>query len=325
LNLAKLKETFGIGQTAGGGTSIGTVMGSTGVGNLSAIGGGMLLSAGLKQHSAATTIAGGALSGVKLGQMMGLGWAQGPLAGAGLGLVAAGLQRGGIGGLAMDVGGGALTGGMIGLKLGGPMGALIGAGVGAAAGAIAGGVRLLIKTEQEKIRAQIKQVYGIDISNRQILTQVQQIVDQKYGGNVQVGIHSQDVIDLVRLYSLSSGQAGNLPRPMYNATIAQSTQGVQLQPTYNGGVQVQNPYTGTTSYQYAHAAITAQGAYPSPGSGLGVPGAQGLINNQFQQLTIQTIQGNPGAIAMASAAAATAGDSRLTTAAAMQEPLTALS
>jgi hypothetical protein len=58
---------------------------------------------------------------------------------------------------------------------------------------------------------------------------------------------------------------------------------------------------------------------------MGVPGAQGIINNQWQQLALTTIQGNPASIAMAGAAAATAGDSRLTTTAAMQEPLTALS
>jgi hypothetical protein len=320
-----IQTTFGIGQSSTGGTSFGSVLGSQGVGNIAGIGGGLLLASGLSHHTTLPTVAGGSLLGLKYGKMLGLSPGTSLVAGAGLGLVAAGVQRGGGVGLAEDIGGGALAGGAIGLQFGGPLGAAIGAGIGAAAGAITGVVRLFIKTEQEKIRAQIKQVYGIDISNRQILTQIQQIVDQKYGGNVAVGIHSQDVQDIVRLYALSSGQVGSLPRQMYNATIAQSTQGIQLQPTYNGGVQVQNPYTGTTSYQYAHAAITAQGANPSPGSGLGVPGASGLINNQFQQLTLQTIQGNPSAIAMASSAAATAGDSRLSTAAAMQEPLTALS
>jgi hypothetical protein len=97
---------------------------------------------------------------------------------------------------------------------------------------------------------------------------------------------------------------------------------MQLQPIYQGGVQVQNPYTGTTTYQYESAVAAAQGL--KAGTSLGVPGASGLISQQWQQLTVQTIQGNPGAIAMASAAAARAGDSRLTTSAAMQEPLTAL-
>jgi hypothetical protein len=255
--------------------------------------------------------------------MLGMGWAQGPIMGAGIGLFSAGVQKGGMAGLGMDIGGGALAGGMIGLRFGGPMGALIGAGVGAAVGAITGAIRLVVKTESERIRQQIKQVYGIDISNVQIIAQIKQIVDQQYGGSVSVGIRSREVQDLVRLYALSTGQStANMPRPMYAATVAQSTQGMQLQPIYQGGVQVQNPYTGTTTYQYESAVAAAQGL--KAGTSLGVPGASGLISQQWQQLTVQTIQGNPGAIAMASAAAARAGDSRLTTSAAMQEPLTAL-
>jgi len=226
--------------------------------------------------------------------------------------------------LGMDIGGGALAGAAIGSFVPG-IGTLVGAGIGAAVGAIAGAVRLLVKTEQEKIRAQIKQVYGIDISNRQILTQIQQIVDQSYGGNVAVGVRSTQVQELVRLYALSTGQAARMPRPMYAATIAQSTAGLQLQPVYQGGVQVANPYTGPTTYQYQTAVASAMGLMPKPGSGLGVPGGAGLINMQWQQLALATIQGNPSAIAMANSAAATAGDSRLTTTQAMQEPLTALS
>jgi hypothetical protein len=207
--------------------------------------------------------------------------------------------------------------------VGGPLGAAIGAGIGVAAGAITGIVRLFVHTEQERIRSTIKQVYGVDISNRQILTQIQQIVDQKYGGSVSIGVRSQDVQDIIRLYALSTGQAANLPRPMYAATIAQSTHGLQVQPVYQGGVQVANPYTGPTTYQYQTAVAGAQGMMP--GTSLGVPGAGNLITQQWQQLALQTIQGNPAAVAMASSAAARAGDSRLTTTAAMQEPLTALS
>ena len=62
-----------------------------------------------------------------------------------------------------------------------------------------------------------------------------------------------------------------------------------------------------------------------PGTSLGVPGAGNIISNQWQQLTLQSIQGNPSAIAMANSAAVRAGDSRLTTTQAMKEPLTALS
>jgi hypothetical protein len=237
----------------------------------------------------------------------------------------------------MSVGGGALAGAGIGFMVGGPLGAAIGAGIGAAAGAISGVVRLFVHTEQERIRQQIKQVYGIDISNRQILTQIQQIVDQKYGGSVSIGIRSQDVQDIVRLYALSTGQAAKLPRPMYAATIAQSQAGgMALQPVYQGGVLVQNPYTGPTTYQYQTAVTAAQGLMA--GTSQGVPGASGVLNPSiFMQLNpqqandlftgkvVQAFQQNPSAVANANAAATRAGDSRVTQAANMFEPLTNLS
>lgn len=365
-NLANFKSLFGInavgaglpvpqgtpgltgvfGEPLGAGTtslkSILTSRGAEGLAGAAATFGGMaLLTRGLQQHYAPAAAIGGGLAGAGMvltsPQMMarfasmpggvGAGIGAGAAAGVGLGLFASGFQRGGGTGVAMDIGGGALAGAGIGFMAGGPLGAAIGAGVGAVAGAITGIVRLFVATEQEKIRSQIKQVYGIDISNRQILTQVQQIVDQNYGGNVAVGIRSNEVQNLVRLYALSTGQAANMPRPMYAATIAQGTQGLQLQPVYQGGVQVQNPYTGVTTYQYQTAVAAAGGLLPGyqAGSGMGVPGAQGLINQQWSQLTLQTIQGNPSSIAMANASAVTAGDSRLTTTAAMNEPLTALS
>jgi hypothetical protein len=316
--LANLKTLFGIGGAQGGGTSLGSVLGSKGIAGLAAMGGMALIGAGLNKRAAPVTVAGGALAGFGMASQLGMTGYGGAIFGAGAGLTMAGIQRGGFSGMGMDVAGGAIMG----FQLGGP----IGAAIGAAAGAVAGAVRLFVKTEQEKIRAQIKQVYGIDIPNRQILTQIQQVIDQNYGGNVAVGVRSSQVQDLVRLYALSTGQAANMPRPMYAATVAQSTQGLQLQPVYQGGTQVTNPYTGPTTYQYQTAVAAAGGLLPgyNAGTGMGVPGAQGLINTSFQQLTLQAIQGNPSSIAMANGAAATAGDSRLTQTAAMQEPLTSL-
>jgi hypothetical protein len=336
--LAAAGETPGlesIQRAAAGPTTLRSILTSRGVmgilGAAAGFGGMALASKGLQQHYAPATVAGGGLAGAGyvltnpslLAQYGGAGVGAGAAAGAGLGLFASGFQRGGAGGLAMDVGGGALAGAGIGFLAGGPIGAAIGAAIGAVAGGITGVVRLFVKTEQERIRATIKQVYGIDISNRSILTQIQQIVDQKYGGSVSIGVRSQEVQDIIRLYALSTGQAANLPRPMYAATIAQSTQGLQLQPVYQGGVKVANPYTGPTTYQYQSAVVAAQGLMP--GTSLGVPGASGIINEQWQQLTLATIRQNPSAVANANAAAATAGDSRLSTTAAMQEPLTLLS
>jgi Transglycosylase SLT domain/Tape measure protein len=346
-NLAGLKDLFGIGAgTALGGTTARSVLTSRGTGMLLSAGGMALASQGLQKRVPALTVAGGAATGLGLllqspkllaqasaqGGGMAGALGAGLAVGAGGGLIASGLQKGGFGGLGMDVGGGALAGAGIGFMFGGPVGAAIGAGVGAAVGAVAGTVRLFIKTEQEKIRAQIKQVYGIDISNRQLLTQIQQVIDQTYGGNVAVGIRSQQVQDIVRLYALSSGQAANLPRPEYSATIAQSAAGGnQLQAVYQGGQLVQNPYSGPTTYQYQTAVTTAEGL--KAGTTLGVPGATGLVNQGFANLptaqftgqVVSALQSNPAAVGQASAAAARAGDSRLTTTAAMLEPLTSLS
>ena len=334
-----LGTLFGIGGPFG--TSLGSVLSAGGTHALEGALGSMLLSQGLQRRSTPATVLGGGLAGLSLtgmtlpgGRFIGPAGALG--IGLGGGLFAAGIQRGGGLGLGMDVAGGALAGAGIGMTFGGPMGALIGAGIGAAAGAIAGTVRLFVQTEQERIRSQIKQVYGIDISNRGILAQIQQIVDQTYGGSVSIGIRSQEVQNIVRLYALSTGQAAMLPRPMYSATYIQSqTGGLALQPVYQGGQLVQNPYTGPTTYQYQTAVTTAEGL--KAGGALGVPGATGIQQGVFLQLNaqqaqqlmtgqvVQAIQTNPAAVANATAAASRSGDSRMTTASAMMEPLTVLS
>lgn len=316
--LSSLKELFGIGGGPHGQTTLYTVMSSKGVNALETMAGSALLSAGLQRHFPAFTVAGGGLLGMGAAKTLGMGPLQGLGFGVGAGLFAAGVQRGGVSGMVMDIGGGALAGAMLGLRFGGAPGALIGAIIGAGVGAVTGVVRMFVKTERERIRAQIKQVYGIDIANQQILMQIQQIVDQRYGGNVAVGVQSKDVQDIVRLYALTTGQIAGLPRPQYAATIAESSQGLQLQPVYDSGRLVQNPYTGPTTYQY-ESAIPGLTGTPYAASG-----APGLLNTNWQNLTLDTIRRNPAAVAMANAAAVSAGDSRLTTTAAMQEPLTAL-
>jgi hypothetical protein len=348
--LSNLGQMFGVGGAFGGGTSLGSILTSKGTGSLALMGGMALMSKGLQKRSTGITALGGGMAGVggllmdpKLllkasGQGGGLAGALGAGAavGVGTGLFMSGMQKGGGMGVAMDVAGGALAGAGIGFMFGGPLGAAIGAGVGAAAGAVAGVVRLMVKTETERIRAQIKQVYGIDIPNQQILGQIKQIVDQTYGGSVSIGIRSQQVQDIVRLFALSTGQAAKLPRPMYAATIAQSQAGgLALQPVFQGGVQVQNPYTGPTTYQYQTAVTAAQGLMA--GTSQGVPGASGINSSMFVQLnpqqatdlftgkTVAAIQQNPAAVASASASAARSGDSRTTMASNMLEPLTALS
>jgi hypothetical protein len=116
-------------------------------------------------------------------------------------LAMAGLQRGGMSGLAMTTAGGAL----IGFKFGGPLGAAIGA----SAGAVAGLVRLFVKGAQEKAREKIKATYGVDIRDKNVLKQIVDIAKQGFGGNLDMAIRSPQIRDLVELYALSTGQSSS--------------------------------------------------------------------------------------------------------------------
>jgi hypothetical protein len=122
---------------------------------------------------------------------------------------------------------------------------------------------------------------------------------------------------------------------MYAATIAQSQAGgLATQPVYQGGVQVQNPYTGATTYQYQTAVTAAQGLMA--GTNQGVPGAGNTVSNIFMQLNpqqandlftgkvVSAVQQNPAAVASANASATRSGDSRVSQASNMLEPLTNL-
>jgi len=120
------------------------------------------------------------------------------LAGGGA-LAFLGLQRGGLSGLGMTIAGGAL----IGAKFGGPLGALIGGGI----GALAGTIRLFIKGAEEKIVQKVKSVYGIDIARNFARDPLLGIIKQTFGGNIDVGIRSPQIRDLIELYAMSTGQS----------------------------------------------------------------------------------------------------------------------
>lgn len=273
-----------------------------------------LLGAGLKQNTKAVpsgimSTAGGGILGMQAASLLGTSPLWSGVLGAGIGLSAAGLMRGGLSGLGMDVGGGAL----IGLQLGGPIGALIGAGV----GAIAGGIRMLIPGAAQKVRSKIKQVYGVDISQQNVLMQIVQLAKDHYGGNLDVAIASPEVQDLVRLYSIATGKnPSGLPRPMYAATFTQSgAGGVNLQPVYQSGNVVANPYSGVTSTQYAQ--LGSQLTYLQ----LDPTQALSLLSGQVTGVMAQ----NPGNVAAANAAALASGNSRDAQNNALFEPLTVMS
>lgn len=147
---------------------------------------------------------GSALAGRGVG-----GAAGGALLLGGITLGAIGLQRGGLSGLAMTTAAGAL----IGAKFGGPIGAAIGAGI----GAVAGTIRLFVKGAQDKIVDKVQSVYGIKISKTFARDPLLGIIKQGFGGNIDVGIRSPQVRDLIELYAMSTGQnsAGiNTSRPV---------------------------------------------------------------------------------------------------------------
>ena len=143
-------------------------------------------------------------------------------------LVMDGLQRGGWTGMAEDTAGGA----MIGFKFGGPMGAAIGA----IAGAVAGMVRMFVKGAQEKARAKIKALYGVDISDKGILKQIVDTAKSAYGGNLDLAIRSQQVRDLIQLYAMSNGQkVTGMQAPMTASTLIESGGSLYQSTSYNNG------------------------------------------------------------------------------------------
>ena len=260
------------------------------------------------------TVSGATLAGVSAAfafPALGLTALGGGLLGAGVGALAYGIQRGGKVGAGFDVGGGALTGAILGTAVFPGLGTAAGAAIGAAVGAVAGGLRILFPGMDQKIRDGVKRIYGIDIPNKQIRDQIAQIITNTYGGNVNVGLYSQEVQNIVRLYSATTGQMAGLPRPEYGVTTAQQGGQLTTQPVYSNGQLVQNPYSGTTTYQYSQRGLYMQ-----------------LNPNQAMQLfsgqVVSVMQNNPSTVAQSNATALSAGNSRYATQGALLEPNTVM-
>ena len=325
-SIAKFKDSLDIGKPiltadnriipwaqASAGQKLGAVMQSEGMGQLALSAGSMLALSGFQKRTTAGLVqgvAGSTMAGVGAAlafpAALGLSMAGGAVLGGGIGLAAAGLIHGGKVGMGLTTAGGALTGLVIGSMLGMP---LVGLAVGAAAGAIAGGIRMLFPGMDEKVRSRVKQVYGIDIPDKKVRQSIVDIINKQYGGNLGLGIYSAEVQNIVRLYSLTQGLNANLPRPMYSATLQQSSGGLQTQPVYSNGQLVQNPYAGTTTQQWANAGLYVQ-LNPA------------LAYQLFSGQVVNVLQQNPGTVAQASAAGVSGGDSRASMRTALMEPLT---
>jgi len=262
-----------------------------GLGGLATVGGLGLMLGGMARGNALMTILGSSLGLARVGVT---GTQLGMVGGAGAGLIAAGLMRGGWGGLGMSAAGGAI----LGLQFGGPIGAAIGAGI----GAVAGLVRLFVKGAQEKAREKIKATYGVDIREKNVLREVVNISKQAFGGNLDMAIRSPQVRDLVELYALSTGQStAGLPATMRPVSMLQQ----------GGSLFQQN--TG-----FALDRIDA-GA-PSGGApiviNISVPGAKEF----FEKETVRVVVDNPRAVQSATMSAMKANSGRRESAALQLSP-----
>lgn len=148
-------------------------------------------------------------------------------------LGAKGLQRGGLSGLGMSTAGGA----MIGFSVGGPLGA----GIGAAIGAGAGLIRMLFGGAEDKIVEKVRAAYNLRISKQFARDPLLPMIRQQFGGNIDVGIRSPAIRELIELYAMSTGQkaGGIMDRPR-NIEMFQSGGRIFESPSFLGGERLPN-------------------------------------------------------------------------------------
>jgi hypothetical protein len=243
-------------QTAGAGGLAGILNGGLSAKNLQAAlpqmlatTGGLLMLKGIMgggkgAGNLTSSIGGGAMLG---SQLMIHGTQLGLLGGAGLGLAAAGIARGGLSGMMMAAGGGAI----VGSRFGGPLGAAIGAGV----GLVAAGLRTLFggKNPQDDAHDKIKALYHVDIKDKGVLQQIVQIAKQSYGGDMDLAIRSAQVRDIVQLYSqtIKSGTSNIWTDQVGAASMSES-----------GGSVYQNAFGANgKANAYASSLATASSGY----------------------------------------------------------------
>lgn len=168
------------------------------------------------------------------GKLTALGKSDAALA-AGIALGADGLRRGGKLGLAETTGGGAL----IGFRFGGP----VGAAIGAAAGFAAGTIRLFIKGAVDKIVEKTKSIYGITISKEFANNPLLGIIKQNFGGDINVGLQSSQVRDLIELYSMSTGQSpnGGFAQTLRPVSLIQNNGSIRQTSDFQNGTALTNP------------------------------------------------------------------------------------
>ena len=280
------------------------IAGSTGLAATLA-GMGLFNTGSIAMGGYATTAAGiGGLGGA----LAGFASSPGGIA-AGLALLGYGVKRGGKLGAVMTTGGGALSGFGIGAAIGsvgGPLGMAIGAGIGGVLGLIG----LLRKSAEDKVRERIKQIYQVDITENKVLQQILEIAKEQYGGDLNSALYAPQVREVIRLWKVS--KSSDEGRPMYPVSFAMSGGSLNMQPVYNGGGIVANPYSGPTTTQVNATPVYVQ-LNPQQ------------ANDLFEGKVVQVIDANPAAVANSNTRVA--GDSsgrRMAAQNAILEPLTLL-
>lgn len=207
-----------------------------------------------------------------------------------------GLRRGGFTGMAETTAGGA----MIGFKFGGPLGAA----VGAAAGLIAGIVRLFVKGAEEKAKAKIKAVYGVDISDKGLLKQIVDTAKSAYGGNLDLAIRSPQIRDLIQLYAMTTGQKPTgMPGTVTSLSLVETGGSLFQLPSYSNGSSLPG-LSGLPSLDKIGSGTPSAGG-PTV-INITVPGAKEF----FEKETVRVVVENPRAVQSAAMTATKANAGR---------------
>jgi hypothetical protein len=127
------------------------------------------------------------------------------------------------------------------MQYGGPVGAAIGAGI----GFIAGLFRLGAESPEEKVRKKIKSAYGVNVTDSGVQKQIVQMAKQGFGGNLDMAIRNSAVVDLIRLYAMSTGQSLNgFPAQMRASNLVQSSGGIYQEAPFVNGVSASTGMSG---------------------------------------------------------------------------------
>ncbi len=126
----------------------------------------------------------------------------------------------------------------------GPIGFLAAGAIGGTIGLIS----LLRDSAEEKIVKRVREIYKIDIPRRFAKDPLLAIIRQQFGGNVDLGLRSPAVRELIELYAMSTGQnsAGIVARAVPSVFANQGGTLTQV-PTYQNGAPVMAGSTASVS------------------------------------------------------------------------------